>query len=55
MREHIQNENLLRPETRVASSIRLDELEKYGELLTKYPILLQYLALEKEAPTKEAP
>jgi hypothetical protein len=26
---------------------RLDELAKYGELLTKYPILLQYLALEK--------
>jgi hypothetical protein len=27
--------------------LRLDELAKYGELLTKYPILLQYLALEK--------
>jgi hypothetical protein len=26
---------------------RLDELAKYGELLTKYPILLRYLALEK--------
>ncbi|MDR2518176.1 MAG: hypothetical protein LBD13_02035 [Spirochaetaceae bacterium] len=55
MREHIQRENILRPETRVASYIRLDELEKYGELLTKYPILLQYLALEKGAPAKEAP
>jgi hypothetical protein len=27
--------------------IRLDELSGYGELLTKYPILLQYLALER--------
>jgi hypothetical protein len=31
----------------VNARIRLDELEKYGELLTKYPILLQYLVLEK--------
>ncbi|MDR0377252.1 MAG: hypothetical protein LBH70_05610 [Spirochaetaceae bacterium] len=28
--------------------IRLEELAKYGELLTKYPILLQYLALENK-------
>ena len=26
---------------------RMDELSNYGELLTKYPILIQYLALEK--------
>ncbi|MDR2701896.1 MAG: hypothetical protein LBB72_05660 [Spirochaetaceae bacterium] len=26
---------------------RLDELAAYGELLTKYPVLLQYLAMEK--------
>jgi hypothetical protein len=26
---------------------RLDELAKYGELLTKYPMLLQFLALQK--------
>jgi hypothetical protein len=25
---------------------RIDELEKYGELLTKYPILMQFLSLE---------
>jgi hypothetical protein len=30
----------------LASLLRLDELTKYGELLTKYPVLLQYLALE---------
>jgi hypothetical protein len=27
--------------------LRLEELAKYGELLTRYPILLQYLSLEK--------
>jgi len=31
---------------RVEMNLRLDELAKYGELLNKYPILLQYLALE---------
>jgi hypothetical protein len=30
----------------LAARLRFDELEKYGELLTKYPILLEYLALE---------
>jgi hypothetical protein len=34
-------------ETRLSSQFRFDELEKYGELLTKYPVLLRYLALEK--------
>jgi hypothetical protein len=30
----------------LSAQFRLDELAKYGELLTKYPILLQYLAME---------
>jgi hypothetical protein len=34
-------------ESRTAGRQRLEELAKYGELLTRYPILLQYLALEK--------
>ena len=34
-------------ENRISGRMRLDELAKYGELLTKYPILLQYLSLEK--------
>jgi len=34
--------------SRVDSYQRFDELEHYGELLTKYPILLEYLALEKK-------
>ncbi|MDR0313052.1 MAG: hypothetical protein LBI14_05600 [Treponema sp.] len=32
---------------RVEVRLKLDELERYGEILTRYPILLQYLALEK--------
>jgi hypothetical protein len=32
-------------ERSVNALFRFDELEKYGELLTKYPVLLQYLAL----------
>jgi hypothetical protein len=34
-------------ENRINSRLRLDELSKYGELLTRYPVLLQYLAMEK--------
>ena len=34
-------------ETRMAINLRLDELARYGELLTRYPILLNFLALEK--------
>jgi hypothetical protein len=34
-------------ERRIATRLRLDELSQYGELLTKYPILLDYLALEQ--------
>jgi hypothetical protein len=33
-------------EKRIATRTRMDELTLYGELLTKYPLLLQYLALE---------
>jgi len=34
-------------ERRIDSRTRIDELTQYGELLTRYPILLQYMALEK--------
>jgi hypothetical protein len=30
----------------LSSLLRFDELTRYGELLTKYPVLLQYLAIE---------
>jgi hypothetical protein len=32
---------------RIESQLRFDELARYGELLTKYPVLLQYLAIEE--------
>jgi len=32
--------------TRIDSKLHFDELELYGALLTKYPILLEYMALE---------
>jgi hypothetical protein len=35
-----------RAKNRIDSMFRFDELEQYGSLLTKYPILLEYLALE---------
>jgi len=35
-------------QSRIESHQRFDELEQYGELLTKYPILLDYLALQKK-------
>jgi hypothetical protein len=41
-------------EDRIKIRLRFDELSAYGELLSKYPILLQYLALERGFPP-EAP
>jgi hypothetical protein len=35
-----------RAKNRIDSMFRFDELELYGSLLTKYPILLEYLSLE---------
>ena len=35
-------------ERRVNTRIRLEELALYGELLTRFPILLDYMALEQE-------
>jgi hypothetical protein len=44
----ILEENALRnAEARIGVRLRIDELEKYGEILSRYPILLQYLALER--------
>ena len=34
-------------ERKINSRIRMEELTQYGELLTKYPILIQYLNIEK--------
>jgi hypothetical protein len=37
-----------RAERHIDSRFRLDELSAYGELLTRYPVLLEYLKLEAE-------
>jgi len=42
------NPNIAREaEARMNVNLRLEELARYGELLTRYPILLNFLALEK--------
>ncbi|MDR2501136.1 MAG: hypothetical protein LBD37_08695 [Treponema sp.] len=46
-RRLLETEITAAAKTRLGTQLRLDELARYGELLTKYPILLQYLSLEK--------
>ena len=35
-----------RAESHIASRLHFDELERYGELLTKYPVLLEYIKMQ---------
>jgi len=37
-----------RAEIHIEKQLRFDELERYGDLLTKYPVLLEYLALKNQ-------
>jgi hypothetical protein len=46
-RRLLQTEIAAQAERNINSLFRFNELEKYGELLTRYPVLLQYLALPK--------
>ena len=46
-RETLRDETALQAGGRVVSQFRLDELEKYGELLTRYPVLLDFLKLKE--------
>jgi hypothetical protein len=46
-REYLSSGMNLNAENHINARFRFDELEKYGELLTKYPILIQYLSIEK--------
>ncbi|MDR0513064.1 MAG: hypothetical protein LBG93_08200 [Treponema sp.] len=41
---------ILEAEGRMGTNLRLDELQRYGELLTRYPVLLQFLAMERGFP-----
>jgi len=45
-REYISSSFGTRAENHIESQLRFEELERYGDLLTKYPILLDYIALE---------
>jgi len=42
-----------RAESHIESQFRLEELEKYGELLSKFPILLDYITIEKGESRKQ--
>jgi hypothetical protein len=46
-REMMSGELREKARSRIESYRRFDELEQYGALLTKYPILLDYLVLER--------
>jgi len=46
-KEYASGDMKERAKNRIDSMFRFDELEVYGALLTKYPVLLEYLALEK--------
>jgi hypothetical protein len=37
-----------RADSHIAAQLHFDELDRYGQLLTKYPVLLDYMALEKD-------
>ena len=47
-REYVSSSFGKRAEYHIEAQLRFDELERYGEMLTKYPVLLEYLLLEKQ-------
>jgi hypothetical protein len=46
-REYAMSSFGKRAENYIEAQLRFEELERYGDLLTRYPILLEYLAMEK--------
>ena len=46
-REYVTAAFGIRAETHIEAQFHFGELERYGELLTKYPVLLEYLAMNK--------
>ena len=42
-------------EARMSINLRLDELARYGELLTRFPVLLHFMALERGFPPPGIP
>ena len=56
-REYLERQNIVLREDilreaqhRIETRLRLGELAQYGDLLTRFPVLLDYLALEKGFP-----
>jgi len=45
-REFISSSFGRRAETHIENQLRFEELERYGDLLTRFPVLLEYLMLE---------
>lgn len=50
IRDFMRSNAMFMPEARVRSFMRLDELARYGELLSRFPILLDFLTLESQLP-----
>jgi hypothetical protein len=46
-KDTLRSDALSAAQNRMNSQLRFDELNRYGELLTRYPVLLKYLAIEK--------
>jgi len=47
-REYVSAAFGRRAENHIETQLRFGELEQYGELLTKYPVLLEYLAMQNK-------
>jgi hypothetical protein len=54
-RDYLHTEPALQANSRISAYIRFDDLAKYGELLTQYPILLQFIELEARLPDQSRP
>jgi hypothetical protein len=54
-RDYLHTEAALQANSRISAYVRFDDLAKYGELLTKYPILLQFIELEASLPERDKP
>lgn len=46
-RDYLNSSFGKRAQTHIETQLRFDELERYGDMLTRYPILLDYLRMEQ--------
>ena len=49
-REYVTSAFGRRAENHIEAQLRFDELQRYGELLTKYPVLLEYMQMGLDNP-----